>query len=206
MNQFEIIGSLYDDHSLYETADTMSFDEIYPSAEDFLADARMEGISDILAISQIDIETTLPAIYYLIWGKYANCHIASNDINRFKFRLFSLIAQYAPSWQKRVDIQNKLRQLSDDQISEGAFQMNNHITGSGQRVTNTKEELKTIDNQNTSRKVKGTLEKYAELSLLLLTDVTEEFLNRFQSLFRAVITRSASILYVYEEGSPQKGA
>ena len=47
--------------------------------------------------------------YEDIKAKYGNNPIANKDINQFKYKLFSTVFMYGPTWAKRLDIQKILR-------------------------------------------------------------------------------------------------
>ena len=89
--------------------DTKLFTEIYESASDFVTDYQTVGIPTTISIANA---TTL---YYLIYARYGNNPIANYDITQFKYKLFSIIFQYGPTWEKRLSVQTTLRglQLSD---------------------------------------------------------------------------------------------
>ena len=179
--------------SLYGSYRQKRFTDVYESVEAFLADYKDCGIP--ITISDNSAQT----LFYLLYGSYGNDVVASSDINRFKYKLFSIIFQYAPNWEKQLEIQNKLRGLTEDDIRLGSRQIYNTAQNpSTEPSTDTTDELQYINNQNVTKNQRGVLEGYATLLSLLRTDVTQEFLNRFRKLFLTIVQPEEPLLYITE--------
>ena len=180
--------------SLYGSYRQKKFTDVYDSVEKFLADYNGVGLPT--TISQGSAQT----LYYLLYGRYGNDVIASSDINRFKYRLFGIIFQYGPTWEKRLEIQEKLRGLTEDEILTGSRQIyNNAQNPSTEPSTGTTDELQYINEQNVTKNRRGKLDAYAMLMELLRSDVTNEFLTKFKTLFLTVIEPEEPLYYVSEE-------
>lgn len=180
--------------SLYGSYRQKKFTDVYDSVEKFLADYNGVGLPT--TISQGSTQT----LYYLLYGRYGNDVIASSDINRFKYRLFGIIFQYGPTWEKRLEIQEKLRGLTEDEILTGSRQIyNNAQNPSTEPSTDTTDELQYINEQNVTKNRRGKLDAYAMLMELLRSDVTNEFLTKFKTLFLTVIEPEEPLYYVSEE-------
>ena len=180
--------------SLYGSYRQKKFTDVYDSVEKFLADYNGVGLPT--TISQGSAQT----LYYLLYGRYGNDVIASSDINRFKYRLFGIIFQYGPTWEKRLEIQEKLRGLTEDEILTGSRQIyNNAQNPSTEPSTDTTDELQYINEQNVTKNRRGKLDAYAMLMELLRSDVTNEFLTKFKTLFLTVIEPEEPLYYVSEE-------
>lgn len=180
-------------NSLYGNFRTRKFTDIYPSASDFLNDYKNVGIPTSVN------ETTAQMIYYLLYANYGNSHIASSDENQFKYKLFSLIWQYAPNWYRKREIQDELRTLTQDELLTGNTQIYN--TANNPEVepgTQTLEELPYINNQNTAKSKKGKLEGLTALYEVLSRDVTKEFLNQFKVLFLSIVQPELPLWYITE--------
>lgn len=177
--------------SLYGQDRTRTFSQTWESAEDFVNDYTSIGIPT--TISTTDVST----LYYLLYARYANSHIASSDPTRFKYNLFSIVWQYGPNWQKKLEIQKKLRELSDEEIMQGSRQIYNNASNPSNDPSNfTDNELQFINNQNVTKNKKGKLEGYALLTSLLQDDVTEKFLGLFKKLFKTVVMPELPLLYI----------
>ena len=180
--------------SLYGSYRQKKFTDVYDSVEKFLADYNGVGLPT--TISQGSAQT----LYYLLYGRYGNDIIASSDINRFKYRLFGIIFQYGPTWEKRLEIQEKLRGLTEDEILTGSRQIyNNAQNPSTEPSTGTTDELQYINEQNVTKNRRGKLDAYAMLMELLRSDVTNELLTKFKTLFLTVIEPEEPLYYVSEE-------
>jgi len=180
--------------SLYGTFRTKTFSETWKTLQDFLNDYTASPIPKVL--SQDNIELT----YYLLYTKYGNSHKASSDPNQFKFGIFTTIWQYGATWQKKVEIQDKLRSLSESEILAGTKQIYNSANNPDtDPSTFSDEELQFISGQNVTKTKKGKLEGYSTLWSLLVNDVTEEYLNKFKKLFLTIVEPEIPLLYE-EEG------
>ena len=175
---------------------TRTFTEIFNDGKsDVTADNFLEYYNNI-EIPKTISEESVKTLFYLLYANYGNSVISSSDTNRFKYKLFSIIWQSGPTWVKRLDIQDKLRNLTEAEIQSGSFQIYN--TSDNPSIapgTDTEETLDFIKQQNTSRNKKGKVEAYAALDSMLRTDVTQEFINRFKSLFLTIVEPEDILLY-----------
>lgn len=179
--------------SLYGSYRQKRFTDIYADVNAFIDDYKDCGIPTTIS------DNSAQTLFYLLYGSYGNDIVASSDINRFKYKLFSIIFQYAPNWEKQLEIQNKLRGLTEDDIRLGSRQIYNTAQNpSTEPSTDTTDELQYINNQNVTKNQRGVLEGYATLLSLLRTDVTQEFLNRFRKLFLTIVQPEEPLLYITE--------
>ena len=180
--------------SLYGSYRQIKFTDVYNSAESFLADYGAIGLPKTIS------DTSATTLFYLLYGRFGNDIIASSDTNRFKYRLFGIVWQYGPAWEKKLEVQKKLRDMSETDILTGSRQIYNNATHPATEPgTNTDEELEYIDSQNVTKARKGKLEGYALLLSLIDTDVTQEFLNRFQKLFLTMVQPEEPLYYITED-------
>lgn len=179
--------------SLYGSYRQKKFTDVYESVSDFLADYKDCGLPTTIS------DNSAQTLFYLLYGSYGNDIVASSDINRFKYKLFSIIFQYGPNWEKQLEIQTKLRGLTEEDIRLGSRQIYNTAQNpSTEPSTDTTDELQYINNQNVTKNQRGVLEGYATLLSLLRTDVTQEFLNRFRKLFLTIVQPEEPLLYITE--------
>lgn len=147
----------------------------------------------------VDITSNLSTtLYYLLYAKYGNSTIASQDPAQFAYKVFTTIFMYAPAWKMRLQIQEKLLNLSPDDasVSEGTVMLYNHAENPDTTPTSgTFDTLGGINSQNTSNVKRGKLEGYAMLNALITTDVTEEFLGKFKKLFLKVVSPQQPLWY-----------
>lgn len=126
----------------------------------------------------------LDLIYYLLLSNYANSTILGDDINRFKYKVFSIIFQYGPTWAKELEIQKKIRNLTDAELATGNTVITNMAENpSTTPSTSTLDELNYVNNQNVNKNKLSKVNALAMQAALLKDDVTEKFINKFQPLF-----------------------
>lgn len=161
----------------------------------FLADCKASGIP--LKIS----DDTAKTAYWLLLAEFANSTIANQDENQFKNRLYATIFRYGPTWEKRLEIQDAIRALTDEDISVGIKQIINKAEHPGTMPsTSSLEALEYISEQNVVNSKRDKLTAYNALSALLETDVTAAFIDRFRPLFMKVVAPERPLLYAnYEE-------
>ena len=177
-------------NSLYGNYRQVKFTDVYPDADTFVTDYNKSALPTTISN---DTATTL---YYLLYSRYGNSVIASSDTNRFKYDLFATIFSYAPTWEKRLDVQEKLREMSDAELFTGQTTINNHsFNPSTAPSTSTLDELTTINEQVTQKGKRDKLTAYVELSRALWTDVTEQFLDKFQKLFLIILQPELPLWY-----------
>lgn len=179
---------------------TPRFTEIWDNYADFAAEYRGNelGVCDELSAGETG-DKNLKLLFYSLYSRFGNSPIASTDRNRFKYNLYSIIYNYAPTWIKRLSIQKKLRDLSDDEILAGSKQINNFAQNpSTEPSTSALEELTTINTQNTVNYKRSKLDAYTVLWSALRSDVTEEFLRTFDKLFLKVVATPYPVLYGYD--------
>lgn len=179
---------------------TRTFAEIF--AEEEGGAATYEYFASVLAetpfaakLAEVDMEL----LFYLLYARYGNSHIAFSDENQFIFALFSVAFQYGPTWSKRLHIQEQLRGIKDEELTLGGKAIYNHsYNPSTAPSTSTLDELTTINDQNTTNYKKSKMEGYANLMALLDVDVSEEFLTKFRKLFIKVLAPDRPLLYTTE--------
>ena len=176
--------------SLYGNYRQVKFTDVWQTAESFVSDYKNNGIETTIS------DKTATTLYYLLYSRYGNSVLASSDTNRFKYDVWATIFSYGPTWEKRLEIQDKLRNLTDDELFTGATQIYNHAYNPGTAPsTSTLDELTAINEQNTSKNKKGKMDAYAMLIALLETDVTESFLDKFKKLFLKVVQPELPLWY-----------
>lgn len=182
-------------NSYYGSYRTRTFADIFPDYEAFFDGYDMSPIN---TGEEYEIQAVSKA-YYLLYARYGNSHIAYSDENQFKYAVYSTIWQYGPTWAKRVEIQQKLRKLNEDELIVGGKAIYNHsFNPSTAPSTSTLEELLTINDQNTTNYKKSKMEGYAQLMAMLELDVTSEFLEKFKRLFITITAPDYPLLYETE--------
>jgi hypothetical protein len=172
---------------------TRKFKQIFESTEQFIQEYKDSDIAYNISIS----DDELSLVYALLYARYGNSTIASDDENQFKYRVYSLIFMYAPTWLKRLEIQEDLRFMTIEELQLGGKAIyNTALNPSSLPSTSSLDELTYINQQNTTNYRKSKLEAYSILTSLLETDVTEQFIGRFKKLFITIVQPDSPLWYI----------
>lgn len=185
--------------NLYGNYRYKKFTDFWTNADDFVADYKSNGIGTTIS------EASATLLYYLLYARYGNSTIASSDETQFKYKLFSIVFMYGPTWEKRLAIQKGVRELTLEEVQKGGKAIYNTALNPNQTPsTSALEELTYINQQNTTNYLKSKVDAYAIIINLLETDVTEEFIGEFKKLFLTVVSPELPLWYVTEEGGDQQ--
>lgn len=180
-------------NSLYGKFRGPKFTDIWSTSTKFAADLKNSPLA-------ILPDSTAIKLYYLLYARFGNSHIASFDVEQFKYKIYSTIFMYGPTWAKRLEIQQKLRELTEADLMTGGKAIYNHAYNPGtEPSTATLEELTAINDQNTTNYKKSKMEGYSLLLALLETDITKEFLDKFRPFFITVVEPEETLLYEMED-------
>lgn len=178
---------------------TITFTEVWDDVDEFKTDLAASPFAGSISTTNPD---NVSLVFYLLYARYGNNPIANRDVNQFKYKIFSVIFQYGPTWEKRLDVQKKLRAISDDDLLKGSKAIyNNALNPSTAPSTASLEELTYINAQNTTNYKKSKMDAYAQLMELLMVDVTEEFLVKFKKCFKVFVAPERPLLYVSDDDS-----
>lgn len=178
--------------TMIPTSSTKTFTQVFENFDSF------KDSYDATTFAGAITDNNLEILYYLLYARFANSPITNFDVNQFKYKMFGIIWQYGPTWEKRLEIQDSIRSLSNDDLLQGAKAIYNHAANPGtDPTTSTLEELNYIDSQNTTNYKRSKMDAYAQLWTILISDVTENFLDRFKPLFKKFISPYTE-LYVEE--------
>lgn len=181
------------DYSMIPQYSTVLFTDIWDDVTEFLDDYSSLGIPTTIST------TNATTLYYLLYARYGNNPIANRDEEQFKYKIFSIVFQYGPTWEKRLDIQAKLRNISDADLLVGSKAIYNAALNPGTAPsTSALDELTYINSQNTTNYKKSKMDAYGQLWELLNTDVTGEFINKFKVCFKQFVAPERPLIYVSE--------
>lgn len=176
---------------------TMTFTDVWDDVADFKIEFAASPFTGSITDGTGNTKDNVSLVFYLLYAKYGNNPIANRDINQFKFKIFGLIFQFGPTWEKRLDIQEKLRSLSESDLITGNKAIyNTALNPATSPTTGSLEELNYINSQNTTNYKKGKMEAYGQLWELLDTDVTGEFIDRFKICFKTFVKPEKPLVYV----------
>lgn len=174
---------------------TRTFSEIFPDAETFLQTYLESG----LAIEESRVsDKNMIVLYYLMLSRWANSHPkAANDENRFIMSIFSTVFMYGPAWETKLYTQKKIRDLLEsDELFDGSININNHaFNPSTTPSTDEFSPLNYINDQTANKWKKSKLEGYGMLMEVMKNDITKEFLDKFDKLFRNMLNPDGNLYY-----------
>lgn len=180
--------------------DTKLFTDIYEDVDSFIEDYLEIDLGGLTVNAAQENYGLVPKLFYLLYAKYGNTPIANLDENQFKYKLFSVIFMYGPAWEKRLEIQNNIKNLTADELLQGSKSIHNHAYNpSTEPSTSSLEELTYINDQNTSQYKKSKMDAYGQLWNLIATDVTSEFLNKFNVCFKKFVKPANPLIYVTDD-------
>lgn len=178
-------------NSLYGNYRQVKFTDIWSDVDSFVSEYISNGIPQTIR------ETSIKTLYYMLYARYGNSVIASSDTNQFKYKLWTIVFSYGPTWEKRLDIQEKLRGITENDLEVGNTTIFNHsYNPSTAPSTDTLSELPTINEQTAQKLKRSKMDAYAFLWDLLDTDVTTEFINKFAVLFLKIVEPELPLWYI----------
>lgn len=179
--------------------ENLTFAQVWNSYNSFLGDynALIVGFKQNTAPLN---ETSLSTLYYLLYAKYGNNPIANSDVGQFKMKILSIIYAYGPLWERKQEIQDKIRSLTEDDLIMGAKQIYNHAYNpNSEPSTSSLTELEYINEQNTTNNRKSKMEAYSVLWNILHASATDEFLNKFKKCFAVFVDKMPAPFYIDNE-------
>ena len=99
--------------------DTNLFCEIWDSSDSFLADYNNTGTEFTNQVPTTITQENALMTYLLLFSRYGNNPIANYDVTQFKNKIFTIIWQYGPAWEKRLSMQEDIRNLTLQEITQG---------------------------------------------------------------------------------------
>ena len=178
---------------------TKTFTQVYSKYEDFKSDydALIKLVTGgVLPLTNDNVQAT----FYLLYARYANTPIINYDETQFKMKLMSIIATYGPTWERKKAIQISLRNLTEEQLLQGAKQIYNHAYNpSTEPTTQQLEELTHINDQNVTNNKKSKMEALSILWANLHVDATDEYINKFKNCFSRFVGDQYPIIYCEED-------
>lgn len=188
-------------NSMIPQYSTVLFTEVWDSAEDFKSDLAASAFAGCMQDGSITGQPdNVSLLYYLLYAKYGNTPVANNDLTQFKYKVFSVMYQYGPTWEKKTDLQEKIRNLTDTDLLTGAKAIyNSAMNPSTAPSTSSLDELTYINSQNTTNYKKSKMEAYNLQWSLLDDSLTAKFIEKFAICFKKFVYPEQPLLYVSED-------
>jgi hypothetical protein len=177
---------------------TPTFTDIFPDFDTFKQHYKDNEL-DTIGTEDVLSESSLKTLYYLLYARYGDRSILFYDTNQFIYAVFSLVYMYGPTWQRRVALQSKIRNLTDDEIVSSDATSHTHAYNPGTLNT---DDINYINEQNKTKRTRSKMEGLALASSLLEKDVSKEFVDKFASLFRRGVINICPVYFEMPEGFP----
>lgn len=179
---------------MQEPYNTYTFNQIYPDVNTFMTD-----FNTFSALKKIT-DTNAQLTWYLLTARYGSNPIANLTADLFKIKVFSIMFQYGPNWEKKLSMQEAIRALTVSELRTGSKTIfNKALNPDTAPSTSTTEEITYINEQNVQKTTKSALQAYNELKMLLEDDVSEEYISKFKRLFKNVVAPERPLLYMTNE-------
>lgn len=173
-------------NSLYGNYRTHTFTDIFEDFDTFKTAYAASVFNGALTNDNLQI------LYYLLYARFGNSHIANSDENQFKYKLYATIWQFGPVWEKKLDVQSELRALTLADLQEGTKQVSDHAYNPS---TIPSGEIETVNEQDRTKYKKSKADAYGLIMDLMEQDVTEEFIVKFKPLFLIITEPQEPLLY-----------
>ena len=177
---------------------TQTFADIFPDVSSFKTNYTTFQATAGLTNKLDDADQAIT--WQLLMARYGTNPIANWSENQFKLKIWQVMFQYGPTWAKRLEIQEKARKLTDAELLQGDKSIYNTALAPNQTPsTSTLEEVDFISQQQTANKKKSKMNAYNDLLILLDTDVTADYMDKFKKLFLTVVAPTNTFIYATEE-------
>ena len=145
-------------------------------------------------------ETSLKTLYWLLYSRYGENPIVNLSEVIFKSKMVANTFQKGPTWERKLNLQKDLRDLTESDLLTGAKTIfNKALHDEGEPGTDTDTELTFINAQDVSKMRRSKLDAYSFLQDVLKTDVTEEFISSYAKLFSRFVSPTNTRIYVNDE-------
>ena len=131
--------------------DTKLFTDVFDDAGTFVYHYKHIGIPTTIS------EQNAFTLYYLLYARYGNTPIANYDETQFIYKIFSVVFQYGPTWEKRLSVQQTLRDMQlSDLVDNGALEELFSSSGSSSSTSSgTSGNTRTLNTQETNTGTQG---------------------------------------------------
>jgi hypothetical protein len=180
--------------NMMDKYNTMTFVQVWDDSDVFEAEYKASPFYDYEAATQSVpaklhnslTDQNILILFSLLYAKYGNSPIANINVNQFKYKVFSIIFKYGPAWQKKLDIQDKIREIED--VQQGSFAIYNHAFNDASAPGTDSDYISEyVNDQNTTKYKKSPLEGYMLQWEAITTDITESFINKFKVCFKTIV-------------------
>lgn len=183
--------SIYNNNSA-----TSRFREVFTTADTFISLFRESPLNEAKLSDE-----TLKKIYYELYAEYGDSYFRATNDYRNQLKTFSILQNEGLVYQKKLEIQNNLINMSLSELMEEGISISNYAENPGDDATTMIDDysgedfIKYVNNQNVVKNKKSKLDAYKS-QLYAIRNVTTEFIKKFSVLFETILW--SSYLPVFE--------
>lgn len=171
----------------------LTYADVFTSKTDFRTKLQDTGIIEDILISNVFLEK----LYFYLYAAHGNDCISMSDEAQWIYNVALITEANAPTYLKKLDVQKKLRALTDDELREGYRTLFNHaVNPSAKPSTDANDELKYINEQSVNKARKNKTAAYIELWESLRTDLLADFLHKYDKIFSKLASTADRMIYI----------
>ena len=185
-------NSIYNNNSA-----TSRFTEVFTSVDTFITSFRESPLNDANLTDE-----TLKKVFYELVARYGDSYFKSTNDYRNKLKTFSILSNEGVVYQKKLEIQKNLINLTLQELMDDGVSISNYAENPGDEATTTidayegEDFLKYVNNQSVNKAKSNKLNAYKS-QLYAIRDVTTAFIERFSELFETILWSSYLPIYEY---------
>ena len=173
--------------------ENLTYDLVFPTSNDFKTKLRATNLLTETEITNQFLEL----LWGMLYARHGTDPIVSANEDQWIYKVALTTKAYAPTYLKKNSIQTSLRALTADEIREGYKNIFNHaVNPSTKPSTENTAELPYINDQNVNKGKKGLVDAYAYLWDILNSNLTDEFLKKYDKLFSKIATTTNRVVYL----------
>lgn len=146
----------------------------------------------------------LDKVFWHLMSKYDESHYSYKSDDKCKLKTFHVIHQYLPTYLKRIELQERIRNMTDQDLFDSGKQVvksaNTPDVEEDMNSLSTPQYTDNIQVQNRqSAKLLAIQQQYGSI----LDNVWDEFIDKFAFLFKKFMFIPYDYIYINEEGDEE---
>lgn len=179
--------SLYHNNSA-----TKKFSDVFEDLDSFKNEFRSSPLNEANLTDE-----TLGIVYAELYARFGDSYYTATNMYRNKLKTFSILKNEGLIFQKKLEIQNAILNMSLADLKDDGVIVNNYAENPAEESTGTYETgeyegenfMKYVNNQSAQKTKKGKLTAYRD-QLYSLKNVTDSFIDKFKVLFEKLLWSS----------------
>lgn len=189
--------SIYNNNSA-----TKKFSDVFEDLDSFKSEFRSSPLNEANLT-----DATLGIVYAELYARYGDSYYTATNMYRNKLKTFSILKNEGLIFQKKLEIQNAILNMSLADLKDDGVIINNYAENPGDEATDTivdvgeytgEDFMKFVNNQSAQKSKKGKLTAYRD-QLYSLKNVTDSFIDKFKVLFEKLLWSSYLPIMFREE-------